>query len=193
VFQSELLVSDANFRNLYPREEGFRVFLVDTPADKADRATTLLENGLRANGMTVTNTADKVRAYQEVIGAYLTTFQLLGGLGLLLGVFGLAAVMLRAVWERSGELALLRAVGYRTAVLQHLVLIENIVLLAVGIGVGLIAAVISVIPNLVLGGQIGSVRLAVMLVAVVAVGVFVAAFSTRGVARTPLIPALRKE
>jgi ABC-type antimicrobial peptide transport system permease subunit len=134
-----------------------------------------------------------VAAYQAVIGAYLTTFQLLGGLGLLLGVFGLAAVMLRAVWERAGELALLRAVGYRTATLQRLILVENVVLLAVGIGVGLIAAVISVIPNLVLGGQIGSVRLAVMLVAVAVVGVVVAVFTTRGVARTPLVPALRKE
>jgi ABC-type antimicrobial peptide transport system permease subunit len=193
VFQSELLISDANFRTLYPREEGFRLFLIDAPADKLDRTADLLETGLRANGLTVTKTADRVATYQSVIGAYLTTFQLLGGLGLLLGVFGLAAVMLRAVWERAGELALLRAVGYPTGTLQRLVLVETVVLLLVGVGVGLTAAVISVIPNLVLGGQIGSVRLAIMLAAVVAVGLLVAALTTRSVARTPLIPALRKE
>jgi ABC-type lipoprotein release transport system permease subunit len=193
VFQSELLVSDANFRTLYPREEGFRLFLIYAPADKLDRTTELLETGLRANGLTVTRTADRVAAYQNVIGAYLTTFQLLGGLGLLLGVFGLGAVMLRAVWERAGELALLRAVGYATPVLQRLILVETVVLLAVGVGVGVVAAIISVIPNLALGGQIGSVRLAVMLAAVVTVGLLVAVLTTHGVSRTPLIPALRRE
>ncbi|MEO2090906.1 MAG: FtsX-like permease family protein, partial [Gemmataceae bacterium] len=120
-------------------------------------------------------------------------FGILGGLGLLLGLFGLAAVMLRAVWERTGELALLRAVGYRVADLQKLILIENVVLLVVGVGVGLTAAVISVIPNLVLGGQIGSARLWLMLAAVVAVGLIVAVLTTRSVARVPLISALRKE
>ncbi len=193
VFQSELLVSDANFKRLYPREEGFRVFLIDTPADQLDRTAGLLETGLRANGMTVTRTADRVAQYQAVIGAYLSTFQLLGGLGLLLGLFGLAAVMLRAVWERTGELALLRAVGYRVADLQRLILVENVVLLSVGVGVGLTAAVISVIPNLVLGGQIGSGRLWLMLAAVVAVGLAVAGLTTRSIARVPLISALRKE
>jgi ABC-type lipoprotein release transport system permease subunit len=193
VFQSELLVSDSNFRKLYPREEGFRLFLINAPADKIDRTTELLETGLRANGLTVAKTADRVATYQSVIGAYLTTFQLLGGLGLLLGVFGLGAVMLRAVWERAGELALLRAVGYATLMLQRLVLVENVVLLAVGVGVGVIAAMISVVPNLVLGGQIGSVRLAVMLAAVIVVGLLVAVMTTRSVARAPLIPALRKD
>lgn len=193
VFQSELLIGDTDFRKLYPREEGFRVFLLDAPADKLDRTRDLLETGLRANGLTVTPTADRVAVYQQVIGAYLTTFQLLGGLGLLLGVCGLGAVMLRAVWERAGELAVLRAVGYRTATLQRLVLIETVVLLLVGVGVGLLAAVVSVLPHLALGGQIGSGRLAVMLSAVVVVGLAVAGLTTWGVARIPLIPALRRE
>ena len=37
--------------------------------------------------------------------------QALGRLGLLLGAVGLAIVLLRGVWERRGELALLRALG----------------------------------------------------------------------------------
>ncbi len=193
VFQSELIVSDASFRKLYPLEEGYRLFLIDAPADKRERVGQLLETGLRANGLTVTPTADRVQSYQAVIGAYLSTFQLLGGLGLLLGVLGLAAVMLRAIWERAGELALLRAVGYQTGDLQRIVLIENILLLLVGVGIGLVAALLSVIPNLALGGQLGSVRLGVMLAAVLVVGVLVALLTTVRAARVPLIPALRKE
>ena len=41
------------------------------------------------------------------------TFQSLGGLGLLLGTFGLAAVQLRHVLERRGQLALRRSGGFR--------------------------------------------------------------------------------
>lgn len=193
VFQSELIVSDASFRKLYPLEEGYRLFLIDAPADKQERVSQLLETGLRANGLTVTPTAERVQSYQAVIGAYLSTFQLLGGLGLMIGVLGLAAVMLRAIWERAGELALLRAVGYQTGDLQRIVLIENVVLLLVGIGVGLIAALLSVIPNLALGGQLGSVRLGVMLAAVLVVGVLVVLLTTVRAAQVPLIPALRKE
>src|SRR4029079_15948867 len=106
-----------------------------------------LELGLRRNGFIVQTTKERVAAYQAVIGAYLSTFQLLGGFGLLLGVLGLAVVILRGVWERTGELALLRAVGYRTRSLQFLVLIENALLLLLGLGSGVLAALASVAPH----------------------------------------------
>ena len=61
----------------------------------------------------MTPTAERLEAYLAVENTYLTTFQALGGLGLLLGALGLAVVLLRSVWERRGELALLRALGYR--------------------------------------------------------------------------------
>ncbi len=193
VFQSELTMSDKNFRDLYPREEGFRLFLIDAPADKLDRATELLETGLQGNGFVVSRTADKVAAYQAVIGAYLSTFQLLGGLGLLLGVCGLGVVILRGVWERRSELAVLRAVGYRPRTLVRLVLVENLLLLIAGLGIGLVAAVLSVLPNLQLGGQFDAPRLGLLLGAVFVVGFAVAVWATRSAARAPLIPALRRE
>ena len=49
------------------------------------------------------------------------------------------------------------------------------------------------LSGLALGGQIGSVRLAVMLVLVIAVGLAAAVLTTRRVTRVPLIPSLRKD
>jgi putative ABC transport system permease protein len=193
LFQSEFLMSDANFRKLYPHEEGFRFFLIDIPAEREVRFTAELDSGLRTNGISIVRSEDKVAVYQQVIGAYLSTFQLLGGLGLLLGVFGFGVVILRGVYERTGELALLRAVGYRTGQLQRIVLIENLLLLAVGLGIGLVSAIACVSPNAVLGGQVASVRLGAMLLAVALTGLAVAALATRRVSSIPLIPALRKE
>ena len=61
-----------------------------------------------------------------VQNTYLSTFQSLGGLGLLLGTFGLATVQLCNVLERRGELALLRAAGFRRRTLVELVLLESV-------------------------------------------------------------------
>ena len=153
----------------------------------------MLSTGLRANGLIATPTRERVAAYQAVIGAYLSTFQLLGGLGLLLGVLGLAVVVLRGVWERLGELALLRAVGYRTRQLQFLVLAENALLLVAGLGIGVFAALASVAPHVGEGAAVPWSRLAGILALVIVVGLGVASAATAGILRVPLIPALRRE
>ena len=44
--------------------------------------------------------------------------------------------LLRSVWERRGELALLRALGYRRAALGRLVFAENVFLLCAGLLIG---------------------------------------------------------
>ena len=79
---------------------------------------------------------------------YLSTFQSLGGLGLLLGTLGLAAVQLRNVVERRGELALLRAAGFRRRTLAGLVILENVALLLAGLGCGILAALVAMLPHL---------------------------------------------
>ena len=80
---------------------------------------------------------------------YLATFQSLGGLGLLLGTIGLAVVQWRNVLERRGELALLRAAGFPARMLAILVALENVLLLVLGLGVGLLAALVAVLPHLI--------------------------------------------
>ena len=66
---------------------------------------------------------------------------------LLLGTFGLAAIQLRSVIERRGELALLRATGFTRRSLGRMVLIENVALLSAGLATGVLAALVAVIPH----------------------------------------------
>jgi ABC-type antimicrobial peptide transport system permease subunit len=192
-FQSELVMSDEAFAWAFPKTGGHRVFLVRTQPDKEEAVGRALANKFRANGLIVTPTRERVAAYQAVIGAYLSTFQLLGGLGLLLGVLGLAVVVLRSVWERVGELALLRAVGYRTRQLQFLVLAENALLLVAGLGIGVLAALASVAPHVAEGAAVPWARLVGILALVLVVGLGVASAATAGILRVPVIPALRRE
>jgi putative ABC transport system permease protein len=192
-FQSELVTAEGPFKDAFGGADGYRVFLVRTPPDKEQAVARVLSTGLRASGLVATPTRERVAAYQAVIGAYLSTFQLLGGLGLLLGVLGLAVVVLRGVWERVGELALLRAVGYRTRQLQWLVLAENALLLVAGLTIGVAAALVSVAPHVVGGAAVPWLRLAAILGLVLVVGLGVASAATAGILRVPVIPALRRE
>src|SRR5262249_18415379 len=98
VFQSGLLMSEANFLKLYPASEGYNFFLIETPPGRADEVKRVLETALGDRGFEVTPSARKLEAYLAVENMYLSTFQALGGLGLFLGTLGLAVVLLRSVW-----------------------------------------------------------------------------------------------
>jgi putative ABC transport system permease protein len=192
-FQSELVMSDASFAKAFPGTTGYRTFLVRTPADREEAVSRILALGYRASGMVITPTRDRVAAYQAVIGAYLSTFQILGGIGLVLGVLGLAVVLLRGVWERMGELGLLRAVGYRTRQLQELIIAENALVLLLGLLIGVTAALISVSPHVAGGADVPWARLAAILALVLVIGLGVASGAAASILRVPVIPALRRE
>jgi ABC-type antimicrobial peptide transport system permease subunit len=194
IFQSEVLMSDANFRRLFPQQEGYNFFLIDAPKERAALVKNVLEIALAGHGLTVTPTYQRIETYLAVENTYLSTFQALGGLGLLLGALGLAVVLLRSVWERRGELALLRALGYRRSVLGWLVLVENGFLLALGLGVGAGTALVAVSPHVIEGtGQVPILRLLMLLALVLAVGLAAGAAAVASTLRAPLVPALRRE
>ena len=74
-----------------------------------------IERGAGDLGADAVLDRERLAEFHRVENTYLSTFQTLGGLGLLLGTVGLAAVLLRNVLERRRELALLGAVGYAAA------------------------------------------------------------------------------
>jgi hypothetical protein len=194
VFQSELLMSEQNFLKLYPGQEGYSFFLIETPDRQVNEAATLLKTALTDHGFDVTTSAKRLAGYLAVENTYLSTFQALGGLGLLLGSLGLAVVLLRSVWERRGELALLRALGFRRRMLGWLVLAENAFLLVLGLLVGTLTAFVSVAPHLAAGqGHVPWPRLIGLLGLVLAAGLAAGALAMRATLRAPLLPALRKE
>src|SRR3972149_4829190 len=136
IFQSELLMGEENFLRHFPEVSGFRYFLVETEPSDVERAESLLEARLEDFAFDASTTASKLASYHRVENTYISTFQSLGGLGLLLGTLGLAAVLLRNVLERRRELALLRALGYRSSDLGLMVIAENALLLCGGLATG---------------------------------------------------------
>lgn len=190
IFQGDLLISEANFKRLFPEISGYRFFLVDS----GSATSGMLEQPLADYGFDAVSAHDRLANFLAVQNTYLTTFQSLGALGLLLGTFGLAVVEVRSVLQRRGELALLRACGFRRRRLATMVLLENAALLLLGLAVGVGSAVIAVLPHFWLGGAgVPWVSLAGLLGAVALVGLAAGILPMRAVERTELIPALRGE
>jgi ABC-type antimicrobial peptide transport system permease subunit len=145
-------------------------------------------------GVDVERTRDRLAAFMAVQNTYLSTFQSLGGLGLLLGTLGLAVVQLRKVLERRGELALLRATGFRRRRLGEMVMLENAALLCFGLGTGIVAALVAILPQLLMGeASVPWLALALSLLRVLAAGLLAGLFAVRATVRAPLLAALRGE
>jgi ABC-type antimicrobial peptide transport system permease subunit len=188
LFQGELLIAEKHFLRLFPHEPGYRFFLLET----ADAGK--LEEALADYGFDALPTSDRLASFDRVENTYLSTFQALGGLGLLLGTVGLAAVLLRNVLERRRELALLEAVGYRPRDLAWMVVAENTFLVASGVGIGTLCALVAIAPAFVSrGGQLSVASMAVLLAGVVITGMAASLAAVRAVVRAPLLAVLRAE
>lgn len=194
ILQSELVIAESHFVQRFPSRSGYSVMLIDAPPARIGEVKAALAGGLRRYGVEITETRARLAEYLAVENTYLSTFQSLGGLGLLLGTIGLAAVTLRNVWERRGELALLRALGLRDSQLFRMTLLEHIVVLACGLAVGTISAAIAVGPHLWSSpGDIPLQSLTRTLLVVFVFGAAVGAVSIRSTLAAPLLPALRRE
>jgi len=194
IFQGVLVMSEQNFLKVFPEEAGFRYFLIDVDSQHAQPVSRLLETELGDYGFDVDRVSDRLANFLSVQNTYLSTFQTLGGLGLLLGTLGLATVMLRNVLERAGEFALLRAVGFRNGQVARIVAWENALLLGGGLLCGAASALLAMSPHLLSAvADVPWGSLAMMLGSVFALGMLASLAAVGAAVKLPLLSTLRGE
>lgn len=194
ILQGSLVVEESAFERLFPGEAGYRFFLIDVPTNAVAATAATLSRAFEDVGLQVTPAARRLAEFNAVQNTYLSTFQVLGGLGLLLGSAGLGIVVLRNVLERRGELALMTAVGFRRRALARLVLVEHAALLGVGLGLGLASAAVAVLPSVLAPSMDLPWRsLLGTLAGVAGLGLLTAWVATRTSLRGSLVQALRGE
>jgi ABC-type antimicrobial peptide transport system permease subunit len=194
LFQSEILIAEEQFIRLFPEEQGFRFFLIDASDAMWPEITAALEDRLSDSGFDVMPAADRLAQYHRVENTYLSTFQALGALGLLLGTVGMAAVLLRNVLERRKELALLAAFGFTRRDIARLILFENVALLIAGLTIGSICALLAVSPALAKRSHsLPFDSLALLIALVFVTGTASTWIATRFAVRAPLLESLRSE
>ena len=194
ILQGNLIIAEDEFIARFPSESGYRMFLVDASSKMVNEISETLSRALRDRGLELTPTTQRLAAFNAVQNTYLSTFQVLGGLGLLLGSLGLGVVVMRNVLERRSELALLLAVGFRPRALKWLVVSEHGALLLIGLAVGIVAAGVAVLPALLSpGADVPYASLTLTLAAVLISGVVWTWLATALALRGGLLDALRNE
>lgn len=191
VFQGKLLISETQFKRLFPTMNGYRFFLIRTPGMGTD-VTDILEERLGDQGLDVRRSSEVLTSLLAVQNTYLSTFQSLGALGLLLGTFGMATVQLRNVVQRRSELAVMRAMGLRRSQLVITVIWEHTLLLSAGLVIGIVAAALAVFPHWWNGGATVPVLSLMSLFGIVTiVGIISGLAGVIAILRARLVPALR--
>ena len=107
-----------------------------------------LEDRMYQHGMEFRESRERLTELQTVENTYLSIFQGLGGLGMLIGTCGLGLVVARNLVERSNETALLEALGYRLKNIRKYAMLEHAQLAFWGIAIGSTSAILGIAPAL---------------------------------------------
>jgi hypothetical protein len=195
VLQGKLLISEANFQALFPELSGYSFFMIQTGGKQDPQMVSeVLEKGWSDAGMDVQSSQAILARLLGVQNTYISAFQSLGALGLLLGTFGLVAVQLRSVLERRRELALMQAVGFSQARMARMLTLETAMLLLGGMFIGVATAAIALVAYIFeVGPQLSIFNPVLMLGLVLAAGFIAALLAVRAAARQALLPNLRSE
>jgi len=148
MLQGSVLIPENEFIRRYPSASGYEMYLVEAggagPGDFAGE----IEFALADYGVELLPAARRLAEFNSVQNTYLSMFQILGAFGVLIGSVGLGIVVLRNVLERRSEFGLMRALGWSRSGLIRIVVSEHTFLLLLGCVVGLVSALVGVLPSL---------------------------------------------
>lgn len=148
VFQGHILISDSLFAKNFPASGGSKVMLIDGNEVKKNQIAEELNSALVDYGIELEPTNQRLAEFNSVTNTYLSVFMILGSLGVLIATIGMGIVLLRSVFQRKSELALLLAIGFSQQKVFRLIVLENLILLFVGLFIGLISAFVGALPSL---------------------------------------------
>lgn len=199
VLQGSLWIAEKNFQTVFPEIGGYRMFLVKPAVGNASperlaSARRALEEGWADEGLSCAASESILQKLLAVQNTYLSAFQVLGALGLLLGTLGLGVTQLRTALERRSELAAMRAMGFSKQRLMLALSLENGWQLWRGIGIGLGAALLASLPVLLQGQSLASIQSPLsMLLWVVGLGMVFCVGAAFLAMREPLLQSLRAD
>ena len=194
ILQGMVFIAESRFIEKFPNAAGYRLFLIDCPSEKATQVREHLSKQLDDRGMELVPTAQRLADFNAVENTYLSIFQILGGLGVLLGSAGLGIIVMRNVLERRREFGLLEAIGFTPAQLRSLVFSEHRWLVVAAIAIGAASAIVAVLPGIIQkGAGFPWGQLSVLFVGMGLLSAFWVWLATRIALRGSLLGSLRSE
>ena len=144
--QGGLYICENHWLKNYPSRGGYQHFWFSAYKEQQEHGVRHLKDRLFHYGLEAQATTQRLDKLKNVENTYLSIFQGLGGLGVILGTLGLLIVILRNLWECRAEQAILRAIGYTSSRLKALAWQENIKWVNWGLCIGSGAGLLSLLP-----------------------------------------------
>jgi len=144
--QGGLYISEKNWLSKFPQRGGYQQFWLGGGGMES-AVIDHIEDRLLNYGIYSETTLDRLGRLKQVENTYLSIFQALGALGVLLGTIGLLIVVIRNLWERRQEQAILSALGYSLKQLHKIYFNENRRVLFLGLSLGLLAGITALFPS----------------------------------------------
>ena len=145
IFHGNAIMSEENFRRLWPKESGVEVLLMKS--SRPDEAAEILSTAMNEYGLNVQTVEERIRMFFEVTETYLIIFLTLGGLGLLLGIFSLMIIVRKNLAAQAATIRQYYAMGFSESLIRQLLLRENLLAPLYAISIGAIGSVISISAN----------------------------------------------
>jgi putative ABC transport system permease protein len=143
-------------KRLNPSRDGYPSVIVRTTSL---RETAQVQQRIRELGFTANSQIETVRSLNDYFRTIQTVLGAIGAVALLVSAFGIANTMIMAIYERSREIGLMKAVGATHSDIMFIFLGESAAIGLIGGVVGVAIALIGgqVLTSLLAGGAGGNV------------------------------------
>ncbi len=163
IFGSEVLVSEKDFKVLYPNIYMPSVYMISMPGDD-DSVIQLLRTKLGPLGAIIRKSSEILKSYHDIQNGYIEIFINFSIIGLLLGVFAHQAIIFRTVWEMRREIAIFNAIGLTEKEILNIFFSFIMVITFTGLLIGIFSALITVIPAISTNNKLISLLLSMCIV-----------------------------
>jgi putative ABC transport system permease protein len=142
-FFSGIITSESTVNDAF----GFRwpslYFLTvsDSSTSEAKVLARELEKEFAIFGMQTIVIRDVIQAFLDIASSLMNLFQVYLGLGLIVGIAGLGIITVRSVVERTNEIGVMRAIGYKRKMIRNTFIWEISFISVLGITVGVLLGV----------------------------------------------------
>ena len=147
IFQGYILIDQSQFSKIWETTRGSELFLMQVEEGLLPNVKTMISQAMHEYGIRVTSTNDRLKQFNTVTDTYLTIFLTLGGIGLLLGIFGFIIVIRKNLSIRHNEIELYRTLGFLNLKIKDILYRENQIVPLYAIVTGLFSALIGIGTN----------------------------------------------
>lgn len=180
IFHGNAIMSQQDFRRLWPEESGVEVLLLKS--SRPDVAAELLSIAMNEYGLNVQSTDERIKMFFEVTDTYLLIFLTLGGLGMLLGIFSLIIIVRKNLTAQQHSIEQYKVLGYRENILEGMLIRENVVVPIYAIVIGATGSLLSISANIT-GAGLNSILMALLCLALLIIGVY---YGTKRIVKTKI-------